>query len=176
MSITRWDPWGDMISLRDAMDRLMSESFVRTRGDEGTTNASLAVDIREEDDQFIVMAPVPGVKPDDVEITALGDTLRIRCERRERREEGGENKRWILREQRFGSFERTVRLPAAVKADQANAEFADGVLTIALPKAEHARERKIPVRSGAGQEHEIPVETSDTKGSGGQHAAAIPGP
>jgi HSP20 family protein len=162
MSITRWDPWGDMISLRDAMDRLMSESFVRARGGEGAAGASLAVDIREEGDQFVVMAPVPGVRPDDVEITALGDTLRIRCERRESREEGGEDKRWILREQRFGSFERTVRLPTAVKADQANAEFADGILTIILPKAEHARERKIPVRAGAGQEQEIPVETSDT--------------
>jgi HSP20 family protein len=162
MSITRWDPWSDMVSLRDAMDRLMSESFVRARGGEGATGATLAVDIREQDDQFVVTAPMPGVKPDDVEITALGDTLRIRCERRESREVGGDEKRWILREQRFGSFERTVRLPTAVKADQANADFADGILTITLPKAEHARERKIPVRTGSGQEQEIPVETSDT--------------
>lgn len=161
MSITRWDPWGDMISLRDAMDRLMSESFVRTQEGAGAGAASLAIDVREERDQFVVMAPVPGVQPDDVEISVLGDTLRIRGERRESRQEGGEDTHWILREQHFGSFERTVRLPTSVKADQANAEFADGILTITLPKAEHARERKIPVRT-SGQEQEIPVGTSDS--------------
>jgi len=92
----------------------------------------------------------------------LGDTLRIRAERREQREEKSEEQRWILREQRFGSFERMINLPTAVKADQANAEFADGILTITLPKAEHARERKIPVRASGGQEQEIPVETGDS--------------
>jgi HSP20 family protein len=161
MSMMRWDPWGDMISLRDAMDRLMSESFVRTRMGEGSGMASLAVDVREEGDEFVVTASVPGVRPDDVEISVLGDMLRIRGERRESREEGGDEERWILREQRFGSFERAVQLPTAVKADQANADFSNGILTITLPKAEHARERKIPVRSssGEGKEHEIPIET-----------------
>jgi HSP20 family protein len=152
-----------MVSLRDAMDRLLSESFIRPRGEGGAAaTASLAVDVREEGDNFVVSAPVPGVAPDDVEITVLGDTVRIRGERREGREEGGEGQRWLIREQRFGSFERMVRLPSPVKADAANAEFKDGILTISLPKTEEAKERRIPVRGSqqTGQAQDVPIETS----------------
>ena len=169
MSITRWDPWGEMVSLRDAMDRLVSESFIRPFGESGRGGASsVAVDVREEGDHFVVTAPVPGVNPDDVEISALGDTLRIRGERREERQEGSEGQRWIMREQRFGSFERTVRLPTSVKADAANAEFRDGILTVTLPKSEEAKERRIPIRGGrgAGQAQDVVVEASSTAGEG----------
>ncbi|MGH2618614.1 MAG: Hsp20/alpha crystallin family protein, partial [Thermomicrobiales bacterium] len=73
MSITRWDPWSDMVSLRDAMDRLLAESVVRPRG-EGGGMSSLAVDVYEKGDDFVITTPVPGVVPDDVEISMLGDT------------------------------------------------------------------------------------------------------
>jgi HSP20 family protein len=167
MSITRWDPWGDMVSLRDAMDRLLSESFIRPRGEgAGATTSSLAVDVHEEGDNFVVTAPVPGIAPDDVEITVLGDTVRVRGERREERQEGGEGKRWLVREQRFGSFERMVRLPTPVKADAAKAEFKDGILTITLPKTEEAKERRIPVRGSqqTGQAQDVPIEASSSSG------------
>lgn len=160
MSTTRWDPWGEMVSLRDAMDRLMAESFVRPRGQGGgATVGSLALDVCEEGDNFVITAPVPGVSPDDVEITALGDTVRIHGERREDRKEGGEGQRWLMREQRFGSFERMIRLPSPVSADAANAEFKDGILTITLPKTEQAKERRIPVQ-GSRSTHpaqEVPI-------------------
>ena len=167
MSITRWDPWGEMVSLRDAMDRLLAESVVRPRGETGGMPSSLALDVREQNDDFVISTPIPGVKPEDVDISILGDTLRIRGERREERQEGGEGKRWLLREQRYGSFERTLRLPSAVKADQAQADFRDGILTITLPKAEEAKERRIPVRAGAGggQAQDVPIESS-SKSSG----------
>lgn len=175
MDITRWDPWRDMVSLREAMDHLLSESFVPARGgaQAGAVASSLAVDVCERGDDYVITAPVPGMRPEDVELTVLGDMLRIRGERREEREEGGEGKRWLLREQRFGSFERTVRLPSSVQADQANAEFKDGILTVTLPKAETARERRIPIRAGqsggaGGRAQEIPVETSPAGGSRGQ--------
>jgi HSP20 family protein len=167
MSITRWDPWGEMVSLRDAMDRLLSESFIRPRGEGGgATAVSLAVDVREEGDNFVVTAPVPGVAPDDVEITVLGDTVRIRGERRDERQEGDEGKRWLVREQRFGSFERMVRLPTPVKADGARAEFKDGILTIALPKTEEAKERRIPVHGSqqTGQAQDVPIEARSSGG------------
>jgi HSP20 family protein len=165
MSITRWDPWGDMVSLRDAMDRLLSESFIRPRGGEGTSG-SLAVDVQERGDDFVVSAPIPGVAPDDVEITVLGDTVRIRGERREQREEGGEGQRWLIREQRYGSFERMVRLPSPVKADAAKAEFKDGMLTITLPKTEEAKERRIPVHGGqqTGRGQDVPIEAAGGAG------------
>ena len=171
MSITRWDPWGDMVSLRDAMDRLLSESFIRPRGEGGGgAVGSLAVDVREAGDTFVVSAPVPGIAPDDIEVTVLGDTIRIRGERREERQEGGEGQRWLMREQHFGSFERMVRLPAPVKADAANAEFKDGILTITLPKTEEAKERRIPIRGGrqSGQAQDVPIEAATGKEKTGQ--------
>ncbi|MEA2586006.1 MAG: hypothetical protein QOF33_4091 [Thermomicrobiales bacterium] len=179
MSITRWDPWGEMVSLRDAMDRLVSESFIRPRGEAAPAAASLAVDVREEGDNFVITAPVPGIAPDDVEITVLGDTVRIRGERREERQEGAENQRWLVREQRFGFFERVVRLPTAVKADAARAEFQDGILRVTLPKTEEAKERRIPVLGGqqAGQAEDVPVEAATSGGGteGGRTGAATAG-
>jgi HSP20 family protein len=160
MSISRWDPWRDMVSLRDAMDRLLSESFVPMRGDKSPTAAALSVDVSEEGDNYVVTAPVPGIAPDDVEITVLGDTLRIRGERRESKEQQDESKRWVMREQHFGAFERTLRLPTPVKPEAAKAEFRDGLLSITLPKTEEAKERRIPVSAGTSQRRteEIPVE------------------
>ncbi len=147
MSITRWDPWGDIVSLREAMNNLLEESFVRPRpGIAGPGMASsLALDVKETPETFIVTASVPGVPPSDIDITVLGDTLRIRGHRKEDVEEATEGSRWLLRERRFGAFERTVSLPSVVNSDGATADFQDGVLTISLPKADIAKPRSIPV-------------------------------
>jgi HSP20 family protein len=154
MSITRWDPWGDIVSLREAMNNLLEESFVRPRqGVVGPGMASsLALDVKETPDKFTVTASVPGVPASDIDITVLGDTLRIRGQRKEETEESGEGGRWLLRERRFGAFERTVSLPSLVKAEEARADFADGVLTVTLPKADVARPKTIPVSGASGQE------------------------
>ena len=152
MSITRWDPWGEAVSLRQAMDSLLQESIVRPRSGSGAASpVTLALDIEERGDDFVLTTPIPGMKPENVEISVLGDTLRIRAERRDERREEGDGKRWLLREQHYGAFERTVSLPSAVKADQANAEFTDGILTITLPKAEETRERRIPIHAAQNQ-------------------------
>lgn len=174
MSITRWDPWGDIVSLREAMNNLLEESYVRpTAGVAGPSMASsLALDVRETPDQFIITASVPGVPSSDIDITVLGDTLRIRGQRREESEEKDEGSRWILRERRFGAFERTVSLPSVVDSERAEAEFDEGVLTITLPKADVARPKSIPVRGGAsrqesggGQEPvEVEIEASSESG------------
>ncbi len=146
MSSTRWEPFGDLVSLREAMNNLLEESFVRSpRGGAGGGAAGLAVDVRETSDAFEVTASVPGVAPEDVDITVLGDTLHIRGQRREEREEQEQGGRWLVRERRFGAFERAIALPAAVRADGAEARFKDGVLTITLPKAEEAKPRQIRV-------------------------------
>ena len=164
MSITRWDPFGDLVSLREAMNNLLEESFVRPRqGGAPGAPAGLALDVKETPEAFQVTAAVPGVAPDDVEITVLGDMLRIRGERREETEDQGAQGRWLIRERRFGAFERTVTLPTTVKSDAAEADFKDGVLTITLPKAEEAKPRSIPVRSGgAGQPQEIQAQSGQS--------------
>jgi HSP20 family protein len=153
VSITRWDPWGDIVSLREAMNNLLEESFVRpSPGTPGPGMASsLALDVKETPDSFVVTASVPGVPPSDIDITVLGDTLRIRGSRKDEVEETGEGNRWLLRERRFGAFERTVSLPSVVNSEEASADFKDGVLTISLPKADVAKPRSIPVKGAAAQ-------------------------
>jgi HSP20 family protein len=168
MSTGRWDPLGDIVSLREAMNNLLEESFVRPRGETPGTPAGLAVDVRETNDAYVVTASVPGVAASDVDISVLGDTLRIRGQRHETHENTGEpgadTGRWLIRERRFGAFERSITLPSAIMAAGANADFKDGVLTITLPKAEEAKPRSIPVRNSpaavsAGTPTEIEVES-----------------
>jgi HSP20 family protein len=153
MSITRWDPWTEAMSLREAMDSLLQESVVRPRGmgrGEGRFGGmGLAFDVEERGDEFVITAPIPGMKSENVDISVLGDTLHIRAERQEERREEREDRRWVLREQRYGTFERMLTLPSAVKADQAKAEFQDGMLTITLPKAEESKTKRIPIKARA---------------------------
>jgi HSP20 family protein len=155
MSIQRWDPVRDIVSLREAMNNLLEESFVRPRAGMIAMTGGMAVDLRESDQAYVVETIVAGAKPEDVEISVLGDTLRIAVEVRDEGEHHGE--KWLLRERRFGHFERALTLPAQVKADEASADFKDGILTISLPKAEAARPRSIPVRgASSGQERAEP--------------------
>lgn len=151
MSSSRWDPWGDIISLREAMNNLLEESFVRPRpgGTASVGSLGLAVDLLETPSAFVLTASVPGVKPSDVEISVLGDTLTIAGQRDEPRPSSGEpeGSRWLIRERHFGVFDRSVKLTTAVKADEAIAEYEDGVLTVVLPKADEARPRTIAVRT-----------------------------
>jgi HSP20 family protein len=144
MSIQRWDPLRDIVTLREAMNSLLEESFVRPRAGMIAMTGGMAIDLRESDQAYIVETVVAGAKPEDVEISVLGDTLRIAVEVREGDDRQGE--KWLLRERRFGRFERSLTLPAQVRADEATADFQDGILTISLPKAEAARPRSIPVR------------------------------
>jgi HSP20 family protein len=148
MSISRWDPWGDFVSLRDAMNTLLEDSIVRTRGAQSPTGSTvgLALDVRETPDGFVIRASTPGMKPEDVQISLLGDVLTIRGEHTEEREEKGDGDRWLMRERHTGSFARSVRLPGGVVADQADAAFDNGVLTVTLTKAAESKERAIAIR------------------------------
>jgi HSP20 family protein len=147
MSIQRWDPFREMTTLRDAMNSLMEDALVRPRAGMNALTGGMPLDLRENEQAYIVETTVPGAKPENVEISILGDTLRITAEVRDAGEHEGE--RWLIRERRFGRFERTLSLPSQVDAEGASAEFADGVLRITLPKTEAARPRQIQVRAGA---------------------------
>lgn len=160
MSITRWDPFREMLTLREAMQNLFDESVVAPRAMAQGMAGNLALDVRETPDTFVVTAALPGVNPDDVDISVLGATVRIQAELKESREtpetgeaqnnSGGTPSRWIARERRYGAFQRVFTLPSAVKAEQAQATFEHGVLTLTLPKVEEAKPRAIKVNtSGA---------------------------
>jgi HSP20 family protein len=166
MSSQRWDPWSDIISLREAMSNLLEESFVRHGSGSGRSGVGLAVDVRETPDAFEIFGSVPGMAPEDVDITILGDTIRIRGERGSssavQQPEEGDGTRWLIRERHAGGFERTITLPSSVKSDDASAEFRDGVLMITLAKSEESKARSIPVRSGGRDATAIDVTGAET--------------
>jgi len=146
-SLIRWDPFGDRMSLRNAIDRLFEESFVRPGwGWIAPLSApNLAIDIYETKDEVVVKAALPGIKPEQVEVTVTGDTLTIRGEVKEESEAKEED--YIRKERRYGSFSRCVTLPDGLKADKAEATFENGVLTLKIPKSEEAKPKTIKVKS-----------------------------
>lgn len=144
-NITRWDPFGEMLSLRQAMDRLFEDSWVRVGGVfSSDTATTLAVDVYESDNELVVTANVPGIKPKDIDISIQGDTLTIKGETHSEATSREEN--YYRRERRFGAFYRQLLLPRPVKSDAAEAEFENGVLRLRIPMADEARERKIPIK------------------------------
>lgn len=146
MSLTRWDPFRDAMSLRDAMDRLFEESFVRPLSSRSAgTNGGLTVpvDMYETEDSVVVTAPMPGMKPEDVDISITGNTLTVKGEFRS--EDQGEHGNWHFQERRYGRFHRSLNLPSNVDTDDVDATFEDGVLRVTLPKTAEAKPKQIPV-------------------------------
>jgi HSP20 family protein len=147
--IRRTNPFGEMLSLRQAMDRLFEDSWVRPHNGLNsllTDEQPLALDVRSTPDTYEIEAALPGVKPQDVDISVLGDTLTISGSMRD--EQSRTDEGYAYREIRRGSFRRTVTLPSGVKADAANATFEDGMLRLSIPKAEEAKPRQIQIKAG----------------------------
>jgi HSP20 family protein len=144
--VVRWEPFNEMVSLRDAVSRLLEDSFIRPAAwplpFEGSA-WSMPVDMIETKDNVVVKAAVPGVKPDEIDLSVTGDTLTIKGETKaeEKFEEGS----YLRKERRFGAFQRTLTLPTNVVADKAKAEFENGVLTLTLPKSEEVKPKAIKV-------------------------------
>ena len=147
MSIERWDPFREMISLRDAMNSLLAESFVRPGGPPAPGGAAtLPLDVSETEGEFVVKASLPGIKPEDVHITAHGDMLTIRGESKAEEEKKGTH--WHMRERRVSSLARSISLGTPIQTDAASAQFDHGVLTLTLPKTAAAKPKQIKVPSG----------------------------
>ena len=145
--LVRWDPFRQMSALRSELDRYFEEPFLRTPSiwqHEGVA-FSLALDVAENDDEFLVKASLPGVSPDEIEVTLNENTLTISGKMT--REEEREDTNYHLRERRFGSFARSITLPTPVDADKVEAVNENGVLTLKLPKVESAKPRKISVKT-----------------------------
>jgi HSP20 family protein len=147
-SLMRFDPEREFLSLRDAMNRLMEESFVlpsmigEVRG--SGRSWGLAVDMYETSDNLIVKASVPGIKPEQLDVTVQGETLTIKGEMQE--EQQREQGRYHVRERRQGSFSRSITLPFPIQNDKVQATFENGVLTLTLPKAEEIKPKTIKVQ------------------------------
>ncbi len=146
-NLIRWEPMREMVTLREAMDRLFEDAFTHPLGTaDGWHSSSVpAIDLYQTDNDVVIKAALPGIKADDVQINITGDILTVKGEMKEKNET--KEKNYHIREQRWGAFERSVMLPTNVVSDKAKAEFEDGVLTITLPKAEEAKPKTITVKA-----------------------------
>jgi HSP20 family protein len=154
-NITRFDPLGEMVSLRSAMDRLFEDSFVspmswRTIG--GSDAVNPPIDVHETTDEIVVSAALPGMKADDVEITITGQNLTLSGEFKS--DDEIKRDQYLYRERRYGTFRRSMQLPVRVQGDKADASFNDGVLTLRIPKAEEVKPRQIRI-SANGQATDV---------------------
>jgi HSP20 family protein len=147
MTIARFTPLTDIVSLRDAMDRLFEESFIRPSGWNGHAAGHLAVpvDLWETKDSFHLRADVPGVTPDQLEINATSDSISIAGEVKGRTDTTDDG--WLRQERRVGKFQRAFTLPIAIDPTKVEATFDNGVLQLVLPKAENVKPRMIKVNA-----------------------------
>lgn len=160
-------PFGDLLSLRQAMDRLFEESFVSPRTWSWGEHQLVAIDVYATEDDLVVEANLPGVKPEEVDITVEGNTLTLAGETRSaRKEDGGST---LISEIHRGAFSRTLTLPAGLEPDKATATFEDGVLTLRIPKAEQMKPRQIKITTDQGQ-------SADQGQSGGDGRHEQPAP
>jgi HSP20 family protein len=147
MTVIRRSPWGDMMTLREAMDQLFEESFVRPERRMGASSLErpfrLPLDVYTTPEEIVITASLPGLTPDEVDIVIEGDTLTIRGELRAPLE----NVDYLFQERTAGPFSRTLTLNVPVEANKAEAVFENGVLTLTLPKAEETKPRTIKVKS-----------------------------
>jgi len=141
MSLNRWEPFNDIITLREAMDRFIGENYRPAGWRMGVPTCQLPIDVYVTDSDVVITASVAGVDPDKVEITLEADTITIKGEVKGPLE----NVDYLLQERAYGTFARTLRLNIPVQADKAEASFDKGVLTLVIPKQDQVRTRTIKV-------------------------------
>jgi len=144
MSLIRWEPFNELMSLRQAMDRLLEDSLVTTSRVFGRWEGAMPIDRYQTENEVVVKTALPGVKPDEVEITISGDTLCIRGEKKA--DEKIKREDYIYQEHRYGAFSRTVALPGGLDTNKAEATFEDGILTLTIPKSEEVKPKQIKVK------------------------------
>ncbi len=142
-TVARWNPVREMITLREALDQMFNDGFTRTRGEYRPTAWQLPIDAYTTDDAIVLVADVPGLKPEQLEVTIENDTLTIRGELAGR----AEGRNYLLNERVSGRFERILTINTPIDNNKVEAVFEDGVLTLSLPKAEAAKPRTISVKA-----------------------------
>ncbi len=167
MSIVRYDPFRDLRSLQDEVNRLFSTNLARSFGDEGIARGAWnpSVDIFENKDQIVLEAELPGMNREDFELTIENNVITLRGERRFEKKDESDNYHRV--ERSYGSFTRSFTLPQTVSAESAVAEYKNGVLRVTLPKREEVKARRIEIQGegaeGKGQQKSI--DTTATSGS-----------
>ena len=145
MTMMRWEPPGELMRLRQAMDRVLGEGFGRPLSlwpESGLVD--VFVDMYQTGKDVVIKATLPGVDAEDVQISVSGDLLTIKGEHSE--EDVVNEADYIHRERRYGTFSRSLPLPVSVNSDKAEAVFDKGVLTVTLPKKEGAKPKQIKAK------------------------------
>ena len=173
MSITRYDPFRDLRALQDEVNRLFSSSLTRDFGDEGLSRGAWApsVDIYENKDNVVLEAELPGMNREDFELTVENNVLTLRGERRFEKRDEGDNYHRV--ERSYGQFTRSFSLPQTVSAENATAEYKNGVLRVTLQKREEVKARRIQIDGEGAQNAPKTIEAkAEAPGTqGGQKAA-----
>jgi HSP20 family protein len=139
MAMVRFDPFAEMLPLREAMNRLFEDSMVRPNGGALPRSVTTPMDVYTENDDFVLEIALPGIDPNSVDVSVLGSQVTVSGEYAP----APEGRQYLHRERTFGRFERTVTLPTELDADKAHAHYEHGVLRLTVPKAEVAKPRRI---------------------------------
>jgi HSP20 family protein len=145
-TIIRYNPLREAMSLSHQMDRLMEGAMRGSDLWDGSMDWALPLDVIENDNEFVVKASLPGIKPEDIEVTYHNQTLTIKGELKQ--DVTVSDDKYHLQERRYGMFSRSISLPSEVDGDAVKADFENGVLELKLPKKEEVKARRITVQSG----------------------------
>jgi HSP20 family protein len=146
--LTRRAPERTSLPYRPGLDWLLEDLWLASARD-STGATSPPIDIRETDDAFVIEAEMPGIKPEDAEVTLEGRTLVIRGRYSEEKETNDKNGRYLLRERQSATYVRAITLPSEVDPNQVSCEFDNGELKVTVPKAAQTRSRRIPITAGS---------------------------
>ncbi len=141
-ALTRWEPFAELGELRSRFDRMFDDFF-----DGRERHWTPAIDVKHKDHSLVVRADVPGIKPDQVKIEIENDILTVSGEHEERKEEKDE--RFLRRERRYGSFSRSLALPAGVDAKKIKATTHDGVVEVTIPLPSEPKQAKVEIKPTA---------------------------
>jgi HSP20 family protein len=162
MVMSRYDPFREAVSLRRAMDDLFAQSFIRPGWGRSAEEALAPMDVRETDHGYNVRVAMPGVKPENIEVTVQQNTLTIRGQYATQDQEK-EQGNWVMREISSGSFERSVTFPRPIDPDHIETHYENGVLTLTLPVSEANRPRRINIASGQSTQQQVTVEAAKSQ-------------
>ena len=142
-TLTRFEPFRGVPSLQDQINRLFNEAFDRSSGEANLTAWAPAVDIYETEQELVVKADLPDVKPENLDIRVENNLLTIRGERKFEKKVNEDN--YLRVERAYGSFSRSFSLASTVNTEAIKADYKDGVLTLSIPKREEAKPKQIKV-------------------------------
>jgi HSP20 family protein len=164
MSIVRYDPFRDLRTLQEEVNRLFSTNLTRSFDDEGIGRGAWApsVDIYENKDQIVLEAELPGMKQEDFDLSIENNIITLRGERKFEKTEETDNYHRV--ERSYGSFTRSFTLPQTVSAEGATAEYSNGVLRVTLPKREETKARRIEVKGAEGGSTRKTIDTTAETG------------